>query len=134
MTTTDTTALPNEIGATIDRYFASWNETDAGRRRALCHEVWAADGRYTDPLLDAVGPDAISDGLGGLQAHLPGHTVARSTAIDSHHDRARFGWTVTAPDGSVAVAGIDVVVFAPDGALQSIVGFFGDIATLEDVA
>jgi hypothetical protein len=134
MTTTDTAAVPTDLDATIDRYFATWNETDADRRRALCRQIWAADGHYSDPLLDATGPDAISDGLGSLQTHLPGHTVARSTEIDAHHDRARFGWTVTAPDGTIAVTGIDVVVFAPDGALHSISGFFGQVATLPDAA
>jgi hypothetical protein len=125
---TDTTIDPATLETTIDTYFATWNELDPDRRAALCQQVWAPDGRYADPLLDATGPQAIADGLGALQAQLPGHTVVRSTALDVHHDMARFGWQVTAPDGSVAVAGIDVATVADDGRLASVTGFFGDLA------
>jgi hypothetical protein len=58
---------------------------------------------------------------------MPGHSLARTTVIDAHQDHARFGWTVNAADGSVAVAGIDVVSFAPDGRIRSAIGFFGDL-------
>jgi len=43
----------------IDRYIATWNETDPGRRRGLVDSLWAADGSYTDPLADAHGPAEI---------------------------------------------------------------------------
>jgi hypothetical protein len=119
---TETTTLE----AIIDRYFDTWNETDDERRLALCAEVWADDGRYVDPFIDATGPRAISDSLGGLQASHPGYTVQRTTAIDAHHDQARFGWNVVAPDGTVAYTGIDVVMVT-DGRLQALSGFFGEI-------
>jgi hypothetical protein len=48
--------------------------------------------------------------------------------IDSHHDQLRFAWQVVGPDGSVPVAGIDVGVLAPDGRLERITGFFGELA------
>jgi hypothetical protein len=119
----DTTTLER----TIDRYFDTWNEGDGATRAALAAEIWAPDGRYVDPFLDATGPAAISDGIGGLQAQFPGHRVERTTAIDAHHDRARFGWHITSPDGGVMLAGIDVAVLAADGRLQSISGFLGDV-------
>ena len=59
---------------------------------------------------------------------MPGHSLTRTTVVDAHHDHARFGWTVNGPDGTVAVAGIDVVTFAPDGRIQTAIGFFGDVA------
>lgn len=125
---TDTTIDLTTFETTVDAYFATWNELDADRRAALCREVWAPDGRYSDPVLDATGPQTIADGLGALQAQFPGHTVARTTALDVHHDRARFGWQITGPDGVVAFAGIDVAVMGADGRLLSISGFIGDLA------
>jgi hypothetical protein len=122
-TNTSTTTLES----TIDRYIDSWNETDADARYAICREVWADDGRYVDPLVDATGPRAIADALGGLQAQLPGHRVRRVTGIDAHHDQARFGWTISAPDGSVAFAGVDIVAAKDDGRLHMIAGFLGDV-------
>ena len=122
-TNTNTTTLE----ATIDRYIDSWNETDAAARHAICREVWADDGRYVDPLVDATGPRAIADALGGLQAQFPGHRVERVTGIDAHHDQARFGWTISGPDGSVVFAGVDIVATKDDGRLQTIAGFLGEV-------
>lgn len=115
------------IDTTIDRYLESWNEPDAATRTSQAQAIWADDGRLVDPLVDAVGPEAIAAAIGGVQEQLPGHSLIRTTTIDEHHDLARFGWSVVAPDGSVAVAGIDVVTFV-DGRIQSAVGFFGDLA------
>ena len=122
-TNTNTTTLE----ATIDRYIDSWNETDAAARHAICRGVWADDGRYVDPLVDATGPRAIADALGGLQAQFPGHRVERVTGIDAHHDQARFGWTISGPDGSVVFAGVDIVATKDDGRLQTIAGFLGEV-------
>ena len=36
------------------------------------------------------------------------------------------GWAVNAPDGSLAVAGIDVITFS-DGRIHTALGFFGDL-------
>jgi hypothetical protein len=43
-----------------------------------------------------------------------------------HHHLARFGWSVVAPDGSIAVAGIDVVTLVDDR-IQTAIWFFGDL-------
>ena len=116
------------IEGTIDRYVVMFNEADDAIRADLAHEVWVDDGRLVDPLIDAVGPDQIAAAIGGLRDQMPGHSLTRTTVVDAHHDQARFGWTVNGPDGSVAVAGIDVVTFASDGRIQTAIGFFGDPA------
>jgi hypothetical protein len=110
----------------IDRYLASWNEPDPAVRLEQTQAVWADDGLLADPLVHAVGPEAIADAIGALRDQLPGHSLVRTTGVDAHHDHARFGWTVNAPDGSVAVAGIDVVTFT-DGRIRTALGFFGDL-------
>lgn len=115
------------IEATIDAYLATWNEEDDAARAEQSRKVWADDGRLADPLLDATGPDAIAAAIGALRDQMPGHSLTLTTAIDVHHDVARFGWTVNAPDGTVAVAGIDVATVRADGRLQSAIGFFGDL-------
>jgi SnoaL-like protein len=114
------------IETTIDRYLASWNESDGAARAAQSRDIWSADGRLVDPLIDAVGPDAIAAAIGELQDRMPGHSLIRTTRIDTHHDLARFGWTVNAPGGNVAVAGIDVVTVGADGRILTAIGFFGE--------
>jgi hypothetical protein len=125
--TEPTTMTTSTIESTIDRYVVMFNEADDVTRAELGHQVFVDDGRLVDPLVDATGPARIAAAIGVLRDQMPGHSLARTTVVDTHHDQARFGWAVSGPDGSVAVAGIDVVTFAPDGRIQAAVGFFGDV-------
>jgi hypothetical protein len=117
----------SDVTTTVDTYLSAWNETDPQRRAALVAEVWAADGTLTDPPLAAEGHAGISDLHAALQAQFPAHRFRRSSAVDIHHDRFRVGWELVGPDGSVALAGLDVGELAADGRLHSITGFFGDL-------
>ena len=60
-----------------------------------------------------------------MLGQFPDHTFRRTTAIDAHHAYARYGWELVGPDGTVAVAGQDLVELAADGRMQKVVGFFG---------
>src|SRR5215218_3282323 len=95
-TTNDTT-----MEATIDRYVVMFNEADDAVRAGLAREVFADDGRLVDPLVEVEGPEHVAAAIGDLRNQMPGHALARTTVVDAHHDHARFGWTVKAPDGSV---------------------------------
>jgi hypothetical protein len=123
--TTDST-----IEGTIDRYVTMFNEPDDATRGELAKDVFVDDGHLVDPLVDATGPAHIAAAIGVLRDQMPGHSLARTSVVDAHHDQARFGWAVGAPDGTVAVAGIDVVTFDADGRIQTAVGFFGDVPSL----
>jgi len=129
-TTNGTTQEVTTTEATLDRYLAMWNEPDDAARAEQVYAIVTDDARLVDPLLDATGPDRIAAAISELRDQMPGHSLTRTTAVDAHHDQARFGWTVNAPDGSVAVAGIDVVSFAPDGRIESAVGFFGELTSV----
>jgi hypothetical protein len=122
-----TTNSTNAIQETIDRYLVMWNEPDDAERAEQAHALLVDDARLVDPLIEAEGPEQIATAIGGLREQMPGHSLTRTTAVDVHHRYARFGWTVNGPDGAVAVAGIDVVTFAPDGRIESAIGFFGEV-------
>jgi len=117
----------SNITTTVDTYLAMWNETDLARRGDDIGRAWAGDGSYIDPQLEARGHAALSEMVGAVHARFPGCRFRRVSAIDTHHNVLRFAWELVAPDGLVAVAGIDVGVLAPDGRLQSITGFFGEL-------
>jgi hypothetical protein len=119
-TMNDTTTLID------DGYLAMWNETDAQRRRAIIDRTWTADGTYVDPLLEASGATALDGMVAGVHDQFPGHRFRRTSGIDVHHDRLRFGWELVAPDGSVTVAGVDVGQLTGER-LQVITGFFGPL-------
>ena len=122
--TQEGTALVDD---TIDTYLDAYGEADADRRMQLIERVWATDGRLLDPPLDGQGHAGISELTTVVHAHYPGHTFRRTTAVDAHHDVARYGWELVGPDGTVAVAGLDVVELGADGKIIRVLGFFGDL-------
>lgn len=126
-----TTTTDTGLVSTMDAYIASLNETDPTARRALIEQAWAEDAHYVDPLLEASGHDALYEMVDGIQTQFPGHRFHRTTGIDAHHSLVRFGWQLAAPDGTVTVAGTDVGIVGPDGHLQRIAGFFGELPERE---
>jgi hypothetical protein len=117
----------SDLTATIETYLAAWNETDANRRAELIEQVWAQDGQLIDPPLAAQGHQGISDLVAALHTQFPGHRFRRASGIDSHHDQLRVAWELVAPDGQVALAGLDVGEVDGQGRLRRITGFFGPI-------
>ncbi|HWD02401.1 MAG TPA: nuclear transport factor 2 family protein [Amycolatopsis sp.] len=121
-TTTVTTAA-----ATVERYIAIWNETDAGRRRELVAEVFTPDAAYTDPLGSVEGHDGIDGFIGGAQAQFAGLTFSLPAAPDAHHDLARFQWHLSAPGGGEPLAiGFDVVELV-GGRISKVHGFLDKV-------
>jgi SnoaL-like domain len=123
-----------ELQNVVDRYFDAWNETDAKARLTLIGQAWTSDGRYVDPLSDVDGHEGFSTMVAGVQEQFPGYRVRRTSPIDRHHDQVRFEWEIVAPDGTVAVVGVDYGKLAADGRLQSIGGFFGTAVPAEAAA
>jgi hypothetical protein len=120
-TTTATTA--------IDGYFAMWNERDPNRRRELIAATWTPDASYIEPLMAVEGYEALEEGVAGMQAQFPGHTIRPAGEIETHHDRARWRWELVGPEGGEALAaGTNVGTLAPDGRLRQVTGFFDHAA------
>ena len=82
-----------------EQYIATWNETDPAARRALIDEIWAADGRYIDPLAEVTGRDQIDAVIAAAQGQFTGMTFRLAGAVDAHHDQARFTWEL-GPEGT----------------------------------
>jgi hypothetical protein len=116
----------NEI---VHAYMAAWNEKDGKKRRELLERAWVDEGRYTDPMSDAPGLDALIELIAQFHKQMPGASIIPASAIDEHHGQLRFAWKMIAPDGSTGMEGIDIGRLAEDGRLQSITGFFGPLAT-----
>jgi hypothetical protein len=119
----DTTTLEDTIDTHLDAYL----EPDMARRVRLIEQVWASDGHLFDPPLDARGHDAIDAMFVTVQGMFAGHSFRRTSGVDTHHGIARYGWELVAPDGAVALSGMDVAVIDQDGKLARVAGFFGDL-------
>jgi hypothetical protein len=111
----------------IERYIASWNETDPQRRRKLVDELWAADASYIDPLVEAHGCDEIDATIAAVQAQFPGFTFTLVGPVDARHSQARFTWGLGPAGAEPVVVGFDVAVAAADGRLASVLGFLDKV-------
>ena len=125
-TTTDPSAstVVSGFDELAERYIAAWNETDPAARERAVAELYAADARYVDPLVDAAGREAIAATIGAVQGQFPGFVFRLVGPVDAHHDQARFRWEL-GPAGApeAPVAGFDVAVRDADGRLASVFGF-----------
>lgn len=121
MTTVDTS-----LDATVDTWLRAYGEPDAGVRARWIEQVWAPDGVLADPPFTGTGYTEIDALAGAVLGQYPGHTFRRTSAVDAHHDVARYTWEMVGPDGTVALTGTDVVAVAEDGRLARVAGFFGD--------
>ena len=113
----------SDIQKVTEDYIAMWNETDPQRRRDLIGQVLSDDATYIDPLMSGDGPDQIDAMIAGAQAQYPGHRFALVAGPDSHHDRARFTWALSANGGDRVAVGVDFATIAEDGRMDSVTGF-----------
>lgn len=112
------------ISKVVDGYFAMWNETDPTQRRKVIEATWSEDASYVDPMFAATGPDALNEMVAGVQEQFPGHRFRQTGSIDTHNDRARWGWELAGLDnGPPVAAGVDFAVLASDGRLREVSGF-----------
>jgi hypothetical protein len=125
---TDITDTTTDLTASIDIHLAAYCEPDPTRRAELVASVWHVDGTLIDPPFDGAGHDGIAAVTDLVLTHYSDHTFRRTTAIDTHHRFARYGWELVDADGTPAVSGTDVVEFDDVGRLVRVIGFFGDLA------
>jgi hypothetical protein len=64
--------MTRDLTATVDAYFAMWNEEDTAKRAHHIEEAWADSGRYVDPARDAAGHAALSEMVSAAR-HSPPH-------------------------------------------------------------
>lgn len=110
---------PNEL---VERYIASFNETDAARRRSLLDALYTGDSTYTDPQVDLCGPEQVDAFIVETQKRFPGYTFKLGGPVDAHHDQARFQWHAGPAEDPDQFIGFDVIV-ADDGRIRSVYGF-----------
>ena len=122
----------SDLETTIDTYLEAYGEADPARRAELTARSWSEEGRLSDPPMEARGHDDLDAMFAAVQTQFPGHTFRRTSAVDAHHGVARYGWDLVGPDGTVAVAGMDVAVPGDDGRLVRVAGFFGDLPPRTD--
>lgn len=110
-----------------ERSIAVWNETDPAARRRAVDALYSEDARYTDPLADAQGREAIDQTIAAVQRQFPDFSFRLAGPVDAHHQQARFTWELGPVDGEAPVVGFDVAVCDEDGRLQTVLGFLDKV-------
>ncbi len=119
------------LNSIIDTHLQGYCEPDPTRRTELLRSVWHGDGELLDPPMSGVGPEQIAALVDAVLGHYPGHQFKRTSNIDAHHDHARYTWNLEAPDGTIAVSGLDIATIT-DNRLTRIIGFFGELTPNPD--
>lgn len=109
----------------FETYFAAWNAGDAARTAELLRQSVTEDVRFVDPVADIAGRDRLAAHIAEFRARYPDARVQHASAIDQHHDRARYAWAIVA--GSTRFEGLDAVRLDASGQLARIDGFFGPL-------
>ena len=109
------------------RYIDSWNETDAGARRAAVDKLYTEDARYIDPLAQAEGRQAIAEMIAVVQQQFPGFVFRLAGPVDGHHHQARFGWELGPEGADAPIVGFDVAVIDAEGRISSVLGFLDKV-------
>ncbi|MET7295802.1 nuclear transport factor 2 family protein [Streptomyces griseoloalbus] len=118
------TTQPHDYDAVVRRYFEAWNAEGAQARAGAVAEVWTVDGRYTDPVSDATGHEAIGAVIAAVHERFPGFVFRPVGGVEGHHDTARFSWElVSGADGSAPVAGSDVITLDAESRVRAVYGF-----------
>lgn len=78
---------------------------------------------YTDPSSVSHGYEEVTSKMEITQRNFPGASF-RNDKFVTHHGAAISHWTMNDQHGTAIFTGVSFAVFAPDGRLQSMTGFF----------
>ncbi len=113
----------NSHERTLEIYGKSWSETDPSTRLKLFEQCLSPDCVYTDPTSQVAGYDQLSGYMSEFQKNLPGGGFA-ATDLQSHHDRSLMHWNMMDGKGNILSQGASYFLFAADGRLKQMIGFF----------
>ena len=117
----------SDFDAIADAYIDMWNETDTTARKARIEQLFAPDGRYTDPLADVTGHDQIDAMINAVQQQFPGMHFTLVGPVDAHHQQARFGWALGPSGAESLIDGFDVLERDDDGRVTLVLGFLDKV-------
>ena len=109
----------------VDAYLQAYCTPEQNKRADLVRSVWNANGRLSDPPMEAVGFDAIEKQAAMLLQQFPSHTFRRESEVDTHHEFAAYDWSLRSADGAKVLEGRDFMTLDVDGRIMTVVGFFG---------
>lgn len=107
----------------ILQYVNAWNNHSLDVFKTEFAKCMAPEARYTDPTVEADGPDGVAVLAQESLNQYPDRKFRLVTEPEHHHNVARYTWEgYNIPTGSVE--GYDVLEFNEDGLITRIITFF----------
>lgn len=113
------------VEALADRFFAAWNEPDAGRRRAELRSIAVPELAFRDAHSCTDGVDDLDAHIEAAQRFMPGVRIERRGAARQCQGLALVDWVVRGDDGGERAKGTNAFELAPDGRIARAFGFWG---------
>lgn len=111
----------------IDEMLSGWNTRDKTALLAVVEASMTDDVEFCDPHYDIRGHDAFIEMVEAFWIKNPGCKISRASIIDTHHNRARYAWAITLPNGGT-FEGFDAVALDIEtGKVSRVDGFFGPL-------
>lgn len=107
----------------VHAYFSAWREADEAARMQLLEECCEADVQIRTSFAHTNDIAELSEHIANALRHMPGMRLAPAHSVQHMQGFARVDWTVSAPDGTVAVRGTNVFVLSPRTRLTAVVSF-----------
>jgi uncharacterized protein YndB with AHSA1/START domain len=120
--------VANEIhpdpAALVDRWFATWNETDEAARAAGLAAIAAEGVRLRDRFSCVEGTGELTLHIGASQRFMPGFRLQRDGEARHCQGTVLADWTAIGPDGQPRGRGTNVFTLDPGGRIESVTGFW----------
>ncbi len=121
---------PDNIPDAMQHYFRMWNELNPDAIRGHLDLAVSEDCLWADPQHFHVGRDALLQNVTSFRAKYPTAELGMRSNVDSHNQRYRYEWRITA-DGNTLADGFDVAALNAAGLVERVDGFFGDLEPIK---
>jgi uncharacterized protein YndB with AHSA1/START domain len=115
--------LSENLGPSVDAWFAAWNEPDAEARNELLASCCSEDVTFRDEYAEASGRELLSMHIGNTHMFMPGFSIASAGPAIVCRGEALVPWAGSGP-GAEAVSGTNHVTARPDGTITRVTGFY----------
>lgn len=113
-----------DISATVDNWFAAWNEQDAAARTTAIERLASPAVQMRDRFSCVEGADELTTHIGAAHRFMPGLRITRDGTPRHCQGTVLVDWTAAGPDGQPRGRGTNVFTLAPDGRIEAVTGFW----------
>ena len=110
--------------ALVDQWFEAWFETNGDARQKLLEQCATEDVRMQDQYASLQGREQLHHHIMMCQKHMSNGSMKRTGNVKQCQGTGLVEWQATDAEGTATGGGSNVVRFAADGRIRSVVGFW----------